>query len=144
MGKILFDWSPKTPSRRDRSRGDDSSPERKRRRSPRRSSRRSPRSSRKEKQRKGNSAKDKKEKEREAPKEKSLETRTAGPKGKRILIAIQNKKGIFCSGYNGHHGCTKTDCKFMHKCNVMISDTEVCMGDHSAQEHKGKKVKTND
>ena len=144
FGKLLLDWTPRTPSKRGRSGGRDSSPEKKtrRRHSPRRSPRRSPRGGRRDRPGGRQPSRDKKP-DREPAKEKTLKTRTAGPADKRILIALENKKGTFCAGYNGHKECTKTDCRDLHKCNVMVSETEVCMGAHSAQSHTGKVVKMN-
>ena len=144
FGKILLDWTPRTPSKRVRDRDYDSSPDKGSRRSPkrRRERTRRPRS----RSRRGDAAKEKEKEKgrrdsgRDGGREGGLETRISGPKGSRILIAVSNKKGTFCVPYNAHSNCTRTECKFLHRCNVMISETEVCMGEHPAQDHKGKKA----
>ena len=62
--------------------------------------------------------------------EKAAWRLASGLKGSRILIAVCSKKGTFCVPFNAHSNCTRAECKFLHRCNVMISETEICMGEY--------------
>ena len=57
-------------------------------------------------------------------------------------MKICNKKGEnrFCGVFSKGQDCDGS-CGSAHKCNVMISSTRVCGGNHPATEHKGKSAK---
>ena len=45
----------------------------------------------------------------------------------------------FCSFYQMPNGCSRKDCKELHKCNRILADSgKPCLGDHSATRHQNK------
>ena len=72
--------------------------------------------------------------------------RGKGKKGKLALPSIPQQKWItsftdaggkkleLCKGWNLRSGCSRKDCKFIHKCCVDVNG-KPCMCDHQAYKH---------
>ena len=59
---------------------------------------------------------------------------------KNIKTAKSDGNKNYCSYFN-QKGCRKgTECAFVHKCNVLTSQTTVCGKDHPASKHVGATV----
>ena len=53
------------------------------------------------------------------------------------FVDASNKKLELCKQFNLRSGCSRRDCKFLHKCCVN-KDSKPCMGDHPAYKHVDK------
>ena len=53
------------------------------------------------------------------------------------FVDASNKKIELCKQFNLRSGCSRKDCKFVHKCCVN-KDSKPCMGDHPAYKHVDK------
>ena len=53
------------------------------------------------------------------------------------FVDASNKKLELCKQFNLRSGCSRKDCKFLHKCCVN-KDSKPCMGDHPAYKHVDK------
>ena len=53
------------------------------------------------------------------------------------FVDASNKKHELCKQFNLRSGCSRKDCKFLHKCCVN-KDSKPCMGDHPAYKHVDK------
>ena len=58
---------------------------------------------------------------------------------KKVMTAQGDGTKSYCSFFN-KNGCTKAECAFLHKCNVLTSPTTVCGKDHPASKHVGATV----
>ena len=43
---------------------------------------------------------------------------------------------LLCRGYNAANGCSRTDCKYRHHCDILLENGHVCDKQHLRQEHK--------
>ena len=53
------------------------------------------------------------------------------------FVDASNKKHELCKQFNLRSGCSRKDCKFLHKCCIN-KDSEPCLGDHPAYKHVDK------
>ena len=53
------------------------------------------------------------------------------------FVDASNKKHELCKQFNLRSGCSRKDCKFLHKCCIN-KDSKPCMGDHPAYKHVEK------
>ena len=59
---------------------------------------------------------------------------------KKVMVAVNRGPTYFCKFYNNHAGdrCKEgTNCKHIHKCNVILPNGKVCNKAHPASEHTG-------
>ena len=53
------------------------------------------------------------------------------------FVDASHKKHELCKQFNLRSGCSRKDCKFLHKCCIN-KDSKPCMGDHPAYKHVDK------
>ena len=61
-----------------------------------------------------------------------IERNKKGAKGRPQVLEKDANGNMICRSYN-NSGCTKTDCKYLHKCNGKMKDGRACLGTHPSQ-----------
>ena len=58
----------------------------------------------------------------------------------KVARTRQSKSGEkLCVRFNDKRGCSQKQCKFAHKCDIVLASTgDACMGNHKATEHNNK------
>ena len=74
----------------------------------------------------------------------SLKITACTHNGQRVKCAKSKNGQFFCSFFNVQNNCrnnTGVCSSGMHRCNIMVSDTKVCKGSHSAKDHTGTTIR---